>query len=164
MANWYLESYRETGDSADITRAEQAARASLKIRPTEGALLQLSRALLNQHRFAEALAHAKRAATVDESGHRLAADIAYEIGDYAAAEKELKQAPPQGDDPAFYALMARFSELKGDGKSQLGLLAKATQQADANVDSSPQSLAYFHERYGARPVHGGPIGRSAKAV
>ena len=148
LAHWYLESYRETGDSADITRAEQAARASLKIRPTDGALLQLGRALLNQHRFSEALVAAKKAALVNPDGTRLAADIEYELGDYVAAESDAKQAPPQGDDPAFYALMARFSELKGDSKSQIELLSKATEQADANIDSSWQSIAYFHERLG----------------
>ena len=157
LAHWYLESYRETGDSADITRAEQAARASLKIRPNEGALLQLSRALLNQHRFSEALVEAKRAALVNPDGFRLAADIEYELGDYAVAEKDAKQAPPQGDDPAFYALMARFSELKGDSKSQLDLLTKATEQADANIDASWQSVAYFHERLGRALAMNGRI-------
>lgn len=148
LAHWYLESYRETGDSADITRAEQAALSSLKIRPSEGALTQLSRAWLNQHRFADALKVAKSAATVNPDGTRLAADIQYELGDYAAAEKDARRAPPQGDDPAFYALIARFSELKGDSKSQLQLLSKATQQADANLDASVQSIAWFHERRG----------------
>ena len=148
LAHWYLESYRETGDGADITRAEQAARASLKIRPTDGALLQLSRALLNQHRFAQALTVAQRAAAVNPDGYRLAADISYELGQYQQAQKDAQQAPPQGDDPAFYALMSRFSELKGDEKSQLELLTKATAQADSNIDASVQSLAWFHERRG----------------
>ena len=96
LAHWYLESYRETGDSADIMRAEQAARASLKIRPTDGALIQLARALLNQHRFVQALVAAQQAALVNPDGTRLVADIRYEIGDYAAAEKDAKQAPPPG--------------------------------------------------------------------
>ncbi len=148
LAHWYLESYRETGDSADIARAEQAALASLNIRQSEGALIQLSRVWLNQHRFAEALRAAQRAALVNPNGFRLAADIQYELGDYAAAEKNARRAPPQGDDPAFYALLARFSELKGDSKSQLGLLTKAAQQADADLDASVQSIAWFHERLG----------------
>ena len=148
LAHWYLESYRETGDGADITRAEQSALASLKLRPSDGALLQLSRAWLNQHRFAQALEVAKRAALVNPDGYRLAADIQYELGDYVAAEKDAHRAPPQGDDPAFYALLSRFSELKGDGKSQLDLLNKATQQADASLDDSVQSISWFHERLG----------------
>ncbi len=148
LAHYYLESYRETGDSADVTRAEQAALASLKIRPSGGALIQLSRVYLNQHRFAEALKTAQLAATANPDGYRLTADIQYELGDYAAAEKDAKRSPPQGDDPAFYALLSRFSELKGDSKSQLDLLNRATKQADASLDASPQSISWFHERRG----------------
>ena len=148
LAHWYLESYRETGDGADITRAEQAALASLKIRPSDAALLQLSRVYLNQHRFTEALKVAQLAAPANPDGYRLAADTQYELGDYAAAEKDARRAPPLGDDPSFYALMSRFSELKGDSKTQLDLLRKATQEADASLDASPQSISWFHERLG----------------
>ena len=162
LAHWYLESYRETGDSADITRAEQAARASLKIRPTDSALLQLSRVLLNQHRFAQAREIALRAAPVNPGGYRLAADISYELGDYARAEKYAGQAPPQGDDPSFYALMSRFSELKGDTKSQLDLLGKATAQADASIDSPAQSLSWFHERNGRALSMNGQLDEAAR--
>ncbi len=148
LAHYYLESYRETGDDGDIARAEQAALASINLRPTDGALIQLARVYLNQHRFAEALKMAKLAATINPDGYRLAADIQYELGDYVAAEKDVKRSPPEGDDPAFYALLARFSELKSDSKSQLDLMTKATKQADANLDASPQSIAWFHERRG----------------
>ena len=148
LAHWYLESYRETGDSADIARAEQAAISSLKLRPSDGALTQLARVYLNQHRFAQALQMAELAAPDNPDGYRLAADIQYELGDYAAAEKDAKKSPPQGDDPSFYALLSRFSELKGDSKSQLDLLTKATQQADPNIDASVQSISWFHERRG----------------
>ncbi len=149
LAHWYLESYRETGDAADITRAEQAARASLAIRASDAALLQLARALLNQHRFAEALVYARRAALVNPDGYRLIADLEYEMGDYLAAEKDARLAPPQNNnDPAFYALMSRFSELRGDTKSQLDLLTRATAQADSSLDASAQSISWFHERRG----------------
>lgn len=162
LAHWYLESYRETGDGADITRAEQAARASLKIRPTDGALLQLSRALLNQHRFTEARHIALRAAPVNPGGYRLAADISYELGDYAQSEKYAKQAPPEGDDPSFYALMSRYSELKGQSKSQLDLLNKATAQADSNIDAEVQSIAWFHERRGRALFMDGQLDEAAR--
>ena len=149
LAHWYLESYRETGDSADITRAEQAARASLAIRATDPALMQLGRALLNQHRFAEALAQAKRAALVNPDGFRLAADIEYEMGDYDIAQQDLLRSPPQQKtDPSFYALLSRFSELHGDAKTQLELLQRATGQTDSNPDDSVQTVSWFHERQG----------------
>ena len=162
LAHWYLESYRETGDGADITRAEQAARASLKIRPTDSALLQLSRALLNQHRFTEARQIALRAAPVNPGGYRLAADISYELGDYAQSEKYAQQAPPEGDDPSFYALMSRYSELKGETKSQLDLLNKATARADSSIDAEVQSIAWFHERYGRALFMNGQLDEAAR--
>ena len=161
LAHWYLESYRETGDGADITRAEQAARASLKIRPTDAALLQLSRVLLNQHRFAQARQIALRAAPANPGGYRLAADISYEMGDYAQSEKYAGQAPPTGDDPSFYALMSRFSELKGNTKSQLDLLNKATQEADSSIDAPAQSISWFHERRGRALFMNGQLDKAA---
>ena len=162
LAHWYLESYRETGDNADITRAEQAALASLKLRPSDGALLQLSRVWLNQHRFKEALQAAQHAAVVNPDGTRLVADIQYELGDYVSAEKNAHRAPPQGDDPAFYALLSRFSELKGDSKSQLELLTKATQQADASLDAGAQSISWFHERLGRAYFMNGQLDEAAR--
>ena len=170
LAGQYLESYRETGDAADATRAEQAARASLAIR-TRGngaAFFQLSRALLTQHRFAEALVAAKRSAILDPIALRQCADIEMELGDYAAAERDinasqkavvaqsrnvarssgnLRPATPD-DDPAFLALKARLNELHGDSKGQLALLGRAAKLAEANPDLPAQSVAWFHERLG----------------
>ena len=170
LAAQYLESYRETGDAADATRAEQAARASLKVRThgNSAAFFQLSRALLTQHRFPEALATARRASLLDPIGLRECADIEIEIGDYAAAERDIKASqklvaesaralaaihgnihPAESDDdPAFLSLVARLKELHGDSKGQLALLAQAVKLADANPDVPAQSVAWFHERLG----------------
>ena len=139
LAHQYLESYRETGDNADALRAERAARASLAIRShnNSDALFQLSRALLAQHRFPEALVAARQAARFDPNGLRECADIEFETGDYASAERDIQTArnaavvsaravalirgdarPPKiEDDPAFLALSSRVSELHGDSKT-----------------------------------------------
>lgn len=184
LARQYLESYRETGDNADALRAEQAARASLAIRThrNSDALFQLSRALLAQHRFPEALAEARRAAASDPNGLRECADIEFEIGDYARAESDIKAArsasvtltrevasrrgdarPPQvSDDPAFLALVARVNELHGDSKGQIALLRRATRQADDNTDLPSQSVAWFHERLGRALSMQGQLDEAAK--
>ncbi len=170
LAHEYLESYRETGDNADALRAEQAARASLAIRTRNNgdALFQLSRALLAQHRFPQALVEARRAAQFDPNGLRECADIEFEIGDYARAESDIKAArsasvslarevalqrgdtrpAKPGDDPAFLALVSRVNELHGDSKGQIVLLRRAAQGADDNSTTPPQSVAWFHERLG----------------
>ncbi len=163
LAAQYLERYRETGDAADATRAEGAARASLAIRThgNSAAFFQLSRALLTQHRFAEALVAARRAASLDPVGLRECADIEIELGDYAAAKRDIdasqkalaaqsrgvRHAAPD-DDPAFLALKARLNELHGDSNGQLALLSRAAKLADTNPDLPAQSVAWFHERLG----------------
>ena len=150
LARWYLESYRETGDSADARRAELAARASLKTRElgNSAAYFQLSRSLLTQHRFREALEAARRASRYDLSAYRECADIEIEIGTYAGAEKDLARAPHENDDPAYWALVSRLKEIHGDSAGALALLTRAAAQADANPDMPRQSLAWFHERLG----------------
>ena len=170
LADQSLESYRETGDAADATRAENAARASLKIRTrnNSAAFFALSRALLTQHRFAEALVAARRASLGDPIGLRQCADIEIELGDYDAAARDIADsqklveadaralAITRGDsrpakpdeDPAFLALVARLKELHGDANGQLALLTRAAQLADANVDMSAPGVAWFHERLG----------------
>ncbi len=170
LAAQYLESYRETGDANDAARAEQAARASLKLRTrgNSAAYFQLSRALLTQHRFAEALRVARRAAVLDPIGLRECADIEIEMGDYAAAERDINasrklvakraravaaihgDARPvkPDDDPAFLALVARLNEVRGDSVGQLELLGRAVKLADANPDLPVQSVSWFHERLG----------------
>ena len=62
LAGAYLARQRETGENADAVRAEAAARQSLKILPRHNAIAlnRLSRSLLAQHRFPEALDLAKR--------------------------------------------------------------------------------------------------------
>lgn len=170
LSHQYLESYRETGDNADVLRAEQAARASLAIRThnNSDAFFQLSRALLARHRFPEALAIARKASRSNPNGLRECADIEFEIGDYAEAERDVSAArraaianarvvaltrgntrpPTPDDDPAFLALVARANELHGDADGQLALLSRAARKADDDGNLAPQSVAWFHERLG----------------
>jgi len=170
LAAQYLDSYRETGDSADATRAEQAARASLAARTNHNgdAMFQLSRALLTQHRFSEALKYARLDAANDPTGLRECADIEMELGDYDAAQRDIEsckaiakadaiqlaalpnnvKADKPEDDPAFLTLEARLNELHGDTEGQLRLLSQATKLADANIEMPVESIAWFHERLG----------------
>lgn len=152
LANWYLESYRESGDGADILRAERTARASLQLRTRNNgdAFFQLSRALVAQHRFPEALAAARRAAQYNPDALRQCAGVQIEIGDYQAAQRDLQRAPTEGDDPAYLELRARLLEIGGNSVGALALSQRAARQAEANLDMAPQSVAWFHEREGHR--------------
>lgn len=150
LAGCYLESYRETGDISDAHRAEKVARESLKIRSRNNvnALLQLSSSLLTQHRFAEALTFAQRAALYNSEGSRQCAAIELELGNYKAAARDFAKVQRDENDPSYLALAARFHELQGRKAAQLALLQKAAQLAQSNFDIVPQSLAWFHERLG----------------
>lgn len=150
LARWSLESYRETGDVADALRAEKAARESISIRSSNNgeAFAQLSRALVTQHRFAEALVAARRAARYDSEAYRQCADIEIELGDYAAAQRDLAKSVSQATDPAYLALGARLLEVQGKQSQAVAALQMAARAAQANVDMPPQSVAWFHERLG----------------
>lgn len=150
LAHWYLESYRETGDIADAKRAEQAARKSLALRSRNNdvALSQLSRSLVTQHRFPEALVVARKAALYNPEAYRQCADIEIEVGDYKGAQHDLARSRSSNDDPAYLALTARLCEVRGENAKAVSLLQKAARLADANTDMPPQSVAWFHERLG----------------
>ena len=150
LAQYFLESYRETGDIAAAKRAEKAAREALKIRTLNNpdALFQLSRSLLTQHRFQEALVYARRAALLNSENNRQCADIELELGDYQAAEKDFAKVRRDENDPSYLALAARFHELHGRTEVQFSLLQKAAKLAAANYETPHQSVAWFYERLG----------------
>ncbi|PQV63338.1 Tetratricopeptide repeat-containing protein [Abditibacterium utsteinense] len=150
LANWYLEKYRETGDNADVLAADKAARASLKLRTHNNgeASFQLSRSLVAQHRFPEALAAARRAALYNRVALRQCADIQIETGDYKAAQRDLLRSPFEKKDPAYLALQARLLEIGGNPHGALELLQRAATEADANPEVTPQVVAWFYERLG----------------
>ncbi len=165
LARWYLESYRESGDGTDIDKAERAARASLKLRTRNNgdAFLQLSRALVAQHRFPEALAAARRAAQYDRMAFRQSASIQIEMGDYQAAERDLLRAPAEGEDPAYLELRARLMEIGGNSEGALKLSQQAARKAEANLDMPHQSVAWFHEREGHRYAMMGRLDEAEKS-
>ncbi len=150
LAHLYLDRYRETGDIADAKRAEQVARESLKIRAKNNgdALFQLSRSLLTQHRFKEALVEARRAALYSAEAYRQCADIEIELGDYEAAKRDFAKVPRAEADSGYLALASRLHAVQGRSAEELALLQKAARLADANLDMPHQSVAWFHERLG----------------
>ncbi len=157
LAAAYLARGRETGDIADAVRAERAARRSLEILPGRrnlSALLRLTRALLTQHRFPEALAIADRAAALDPDAQRLRVDILLELGEHAAAERALSQIPASPGDPQrkedlnYKALRARILEGKGQWRAALALMTEAARQAEQLVDMPAESAAWYHTMIG----------------
>lgn len=172
LAGAYLARGRETGDIADAVRAEQAARRSLDILPSErnlGAMLRLARSLLTQHRFPEALTIAARAAALDEDAHRLRADILLELGDTAAAQNAISKIPPPPFDPQrktdlnYKALRARLLEHKGQSAAALALMKEAAAQAEKLVDMPAESVAWYHVMVGHALIDSGRLEAGERA-
>lgn len=148
LAAAYLALQRESGDISHVLQAERAARRSLAILPRSNdiALLRLSRSLLTQHRFGEALRVINHAAPSDRDAQRLRTDIFLELGRYQEAEGALALSPPDRQDPNYFALRARLLEFRGQSARALQCLRTATEQAEANLDASAENVAWYHVR------------------
>lgn len=147
LAGAYMALQRESGDIGYALKAEAAARRSLRLLPWHAETRRrLSRILLTQHRFGEALDALKNAAPTDADAQRLKADILIELGDYKGAEHALSLSPPAREDPNYYSLRARLLEVHGQALSALADVRTARAQAEANTDASPESIAWYHWR------------------
>ena len=87
-----LDRARESGDPADLIRAEQSARGSLSLRQGRNgaALAILASSLLGQHRFVEALDAAERLLALDSTSagaRSMVGEIQLELGRYDAARR-----------------------------------------------------------------------------
>lgn len=170
LAGAYLARARETGDPADMKRAERAARRSLAIRSRNNAPArdQLALALFNQHQFAKAQAMAADTLTRypdDEQALLSYAEASLERGDYDAVQRAIQRQVAQGQslgvpNPSAQALQARFLEINGQPEAALKLLRQAQAEADANVDMSRPPVAWFHMRVGDVLAH---MGRADEA-
>lgn len=162
LAAAYLSLHRQSGDIAHVLRAEQAARRSLAILPrgNKPALYRLSRSLLTQHRFDEALTVINRATPLESDAHRLRADIFLELGRYKEANRALVLSPPERRDPNYNALRARLMEIEGQPLQALQRRRAATEQAEANLDAEAESVAWHHGREAHALAN---MGRSAQA-
>jgi tetratricopeptide (TPR) repeat protein len=165
LAAAFLARQREGGDISDAVRAEDAARRSLRIcrRGNAVAMVRLGRALLAQHRFAEALEIAQEAAPTGAEGTRLLADVQLERGDYAAARKALADSPPTADDPNYHALRARLEEVEGNTEYALRLLGEAQRLADARPDLPAEVVAWYRNAVGHAFIDAGRLDEGERA-
>jgi tetratricopeptide (TPR) repeat protein len=165
LAGAFLARQRETGDIADAVKAEEAARQSLKILPrnNSAALIPLTRSLLAQHRFSEALEVARLAALYDLRAGRVIADVRLELGDYDAAERALAASPPVADDLNYYALRARLEAISGKPDVALRLLRNAQRLADDRPDMPAEAVAWYHTMVGHALIESGRLDEGERA-
>ncbi len=144
LADAYLTLQRQTGDVADAMRAEQAARMALKVFPNNAdARHHLSRSLLTQHRFPEAVAVLKNTSPEDSDAQRLKVDLFISLGDYASAQHALGLSPPEHVDPNYFAQRSRLLDVYGHPQRALADVRTARILAESSEDASPEGLAWY---------------------
>lgn len=151
LSSAYLATARESDSDAMAVKAEEAARKSLALRTKRNsrAAIALAEALLEQHRFAAALAATEQAIQVEPtaSGERLRAEILLELGRYPEAEDAIRKAGAPEEAPSLRALAARWQELHGKTDAALESWQKAIQALEDNATQSPTAVAWFHTKY-----------------
>ena len=166
LAGAYLSLGRETGDISYAVRAEKAARQSLEVLPVKGnavALIRLSRSLLTQHRFPEALETADQAAVINLEAQRLRADIAIELGNRALAAEAMAKIPAEPDDLArkkdlnYQALRAHLLESQGNWSEALALRKSAARHSEEFADMPAETAAWYHTMVGHALIDRGQL-------
>ncbi|HKG95510.1 MAG TPA: tetratricopeptide repeat protein [Gemmatimonadaceae bacterium] len=154
LAALYLQRGRETGDFADVERAEREARSSLALRTQHngGAFVLLASSLLAQHRFSEARDVARQlvAGDPDVPAYRaLLGETQLELGDYDGARAAFDSIPiDQRRSPSVAARLARWAELLGRDELARSLLVTARAGALADGRLPREQAAWFALRLG----------------
>lgn len=151
LAALYMDRARATGGFADYQRAERLARRSLALRTEHNSQTfgLLASALLARHDFAQALAVARRADSLDPGvpAHvALLGEIELETGDYAAADAHFSSIHFGVDQFTIAARVARWRELTGHADAARRLLHAAVTKVGRRDDLPREQIAWFHYR------------------
>jgi tetratricopeptide (TPR) repeat protein len=169
VAALYLERARELGNHADYQRAEEWARASLRIRGSRNASTyqSLAAALLAQHRFSDALETARALVAIepDEPGYEaLLAEIELEMGRYADADRRFARLETMGDRLSVAARLARWYEISGKPDAARGVLVRATGRLSSRADLPREQVAWFSYRLGDLELRRGRLEQADTAL
>jgi tetratricopeptide (TPR) repeat protein len=149
LADVLVRQSRVTGNAALAVRAEEVARAALRLSPGDESVQRvLGAVLLSRHKFAEAAAEAERLAVRrpnDAALQGIIGDGRVELGDYdegfAAFDRMIAIRP----DAASYARVSYARELQGDLHGALELMRMA---AEATSPRDIEAQAWAHSRLG----------------
>ena len=169
LAGLYLQRGRETGEYADFQRAEEFARAALRLRSDRNlkAKLVLASSLLAQHRFADARSAAEALVGDDPQsvGSRaLLAEILLELGDYEAADTEFAALTPYDENLALAPRLARWHELHGRNEEAHTLLVRALEQTKRRPDLPAEQVAWFHLRVADHALRNGDLREAERSI
>ena len=150
LADALLRQSRVTGNAALAVRAEDVARAALRLSPADGRIQQaLGAVLLSRHKFAEAAGEAERLAAQrprDAALQGIIGDGRVELGDYDAGFAAFDRMIALRPDAASYARVSYARELQGDLRGALDLMRMAA-EATSPRDVEAQAFAYSRLGY-----------------
>jgi tetratricopeptide (TPR) repeat protein len=162
LAGQYMQRYREALDVGDLLRSIDQGKRSLQLQPQNNAAADqvLGAAYTALHLFRKALEYEQAAhAEQPHDANALAqmGSLQMEIGNYAAARRDIALAKRATDSETVMSVEARYDELTGDLPEARRLLQRATDRSDAVVDNSAQGRAWFHFRAGELAFSSGAI-------
>jgi tetratricopeptide (TPR) repeat protein len=156
LAAAYMQKERETGDPAYNRRAQAALADSLRVAPDNYDAVKLrAKILLGHHRFADALAEARRAEAQrpdDHDVHGAVTDACVELGDYDCAVEAAQRMVDLRPDAASYARVAYLRALHGDNEGAVEAMRVAVKAADPR---DPESVAWYRVHLGEELAHAG---------
>jgi tetratricopeptide (TPR) repeat protein len=153
LASAYLAAGRERDSQELAKKAEAAATKSISIRTSRnaGAPVILSEALLEQHRFNDALIACQKSLQIEpgnDFAERTITDIYFEVGRYDDARKLIAKHPEWSEDPGGLAILAREQELTGRTDIALVYLDKAINLVENESDVPATSVSWFYIKDG----------------
>jgi tetratricopeptide (TPR) repeat protein len=158
----YQQSARETADSSDYVRSEQALlRALAEDRTNLYALGGLGSLALSRHRFREALALGRRAQRLSPSTARtygVIGDALVELGRYDEAFRAYDRMAGLKPSLSAYARVAHARELLGDRAGAVAAMRLAVDAAGAQ----PEPLAWSRVQLGKLHFSGGGLTAAAR--
>lgn len=152
LADAYVRKSRETGDSSDLARAEQAIHRALALEPTSSqATRQLAYVLYSRHDFEGAAREAQRAIDLDNAdahARGVLGDAWLEVGRYDEARIAYARMIELGRDLYSLSRRAGLRQITGDSEGAAEDLAEAIAAGRAS-SAPPESLAWAQWQLGS---------------
>jgi tetratricopeptide (TPR) repeat protein len=160
LARLYMQRARETGNYADVERAESTARASLHNRTAHNATAAqiLAASLLSEHRFADALEVERALVTSDPTrvSYRAAyGEMAFELGQYDDARATFDSLRSRAQDLSVAPRLARWEEIEGHTVAARHWLRVARELALVRPDLPREQVAWVWLRSGDLELRAG---------
>ncbi len=165
LSRLYLQRARGGSGDADLRRAENLARRSLRLRTGRNAVAfqVLATSLMGQHQFVEAREMAARLVALDSTyrpARAMLGEIQLELGAYDEADRTFGTLLTVRTDLAVAPRYARWDELHGRPAEARRLLREARDEAVKRYGVPAVHIAWFYWRLGDLALRQGHVGEA----